>query len=306
MGANQDIMLLAQQLVEQRAQENAGQAEEQPAEEKEQVVEDGQSAQEAEEQQDLIELRAIGETHKFSLDQIKELASKGLDYTRKTQELSDRAKIEAEKIVNERTKEVQAERNRLLESCDLLESFYGKPFTTAEQLDQLIQDGDTETYLKLTRQEEKRKEILETAKKERQKIHEAKSAEYQEQLKQQAIQHTQLLFEKMPELREQPNQERLAKFLEKSGLSREEIQNFVDHRGLIIAEKARRYDELSTGKAEPVKQAPPKVIRKVGATVNKQTYVQSDLDAAAQKLAEKGNVRDAASLYLKMRQKGVT
>ena len=303
MGANQDIQSLAAEYVKNNLAviEETSQAGEQPVEEIEQAVEEGQAEEATEEQPDLIELKANGDIHKLSLDEIKELASKGFDYTRKTQELSERSKADAERIADERTKGLQEERKRLIEAADMMEVYYAKPFVTPEQLDQLIQDGDTEGYLRLTRQEEKRKEILDAARSERKKIADTEAKAQQEQFNQAAIQHTEKLFEKMPELKDSENQKRLAQYLSKNGLSNDEIQKFIDHRGLIIAEKARRYDELSGGKIEPVRKDPPKVIKKVGAAVNKQTYVTKDLDESFTKLSQSGNLRDAASLLLKMR-----
>lgn len=309
MGSNSDIALAAQayleknltQTTQESKEEPVGQTQEEPTEEQE--VEEGQSTQEAEEQQDLIELKAAGESRKYTLDELKELASKGFDYTRKTQELSERVKTETEKEVNQRTAALEAEKKRLLDATDMIESFYGKPFVTPEQLDELINSGQSDEYLRLSRQEEKRKEILAQARSERNKITETEAKAKEEQLKQAAIQHTQMLFEKMPELKQEENQKKLANYLSKSGLSNEEIQNFVDHRGLMIAEKARRYDELKNGKLEPEKKDPPKVIRKVGSSVNKQTYTEKDLQVARDRLIQTGHLRDAAALYLKAKQK---
>lgn len=308
MSTNSEIAQAAQAYLERNLQttQESEKAASQPTEEplaEEQEVEEGQATQEAEDQQDLIEFQAVGETHKLTLNEIKELASKGLDYTRKTQELSERAKTEAEKIVQQRTVALEAEKKRLFDATDMIESFYGKPFVTTEQLDELINSGQTEEYLRLSRQEEKRKEILAQARSERQKITDTEAKAKEEQLKQSAIQHTQMLFEKMPELKQEENQKKLASYLAKSGLSNEEIQNFVDHRGLIIAEKARRYDELKNGKLEPEKKDPPKVIRKVGSSVSKQTYTEKDLQAAKERLAKTGNLRDAVALYAKAKQK---
>lgn len=306
------LQSLAQELVASRIEaEPAQETKEQPIEQapeasiEEHEQGEDQSEEEVESPEDLIEFAADGGTHKAKLDEIKRLAAAGLNYTRKMQELPERAKIEADKIVQERTKSLEVDRTRTLEACDLVEGFYGKPFVTAEQLDQLIQDGDTETYLKLSRQEEKRKEILSTAKAERQKIIDKKAAEEKEQLHQSAINHTQQLFEKMPELKDQAAQNKLASYLKSSGLSDQEIASFIDHRGLIIAEKARRFDELSGGKIEPVRKDPPKVIKKVGATVNRQTYTQKDIEDSRSKFEKSGNLRDAANLLLKMRPTGV-
>ena len=303
MGANQDIQALAAEYVKNNLAiaEETSQAEEQPVEETEQVVEEGQAEEATEEQQDFIELKANGEVHKLSLDEVKELASKGFDYTRKTQELSERAKAEAERIADERTKGLQEERKRLIEAADMMEVYYAKPFVTPEQLDQLIQDGDTEGYLRSTRLEEKRREILEQARSERKKIAETEAKAQQEQFNQIAARNTQVLFEKMPELKDPERQKLLALYMVKEGVTNKELETFTDPRGLIMAEKARRYDELSSGKVEPVRKDPPKVIKKVGASVNKQTYIQKDVDESLTKLSQSGNLRDAASLLLKMR-----
>lgn len=308
---NEDIQLAAQEILSKNllnlpTNTEEGQASEQPLEEQstQQDVEEGQSAQDTEEQQDYIEFMADGATHKASIDEIKELASKGLNYTRKTQELAERVKTETEKKVQERTQALESERKRILDSVDMLEGLYDRPFVTTEQLDKLIAEGDYDEYHRLNHQETKRKEILEKARTERQKIHEAKAKESQEQFRNYAIQQTEILINKMPELKVTENQEKLAKYLVNSGFNNDEIQNFVDSRGLMIAEKARRYDELSKSKVtEPVRNAPPKVIRKVGSSVSKQTYTEKELQTTQDRLKSSGNLRDAASLILQLQQK---
>lgn len=307
MSADNEIRTLAAEyLKDMTAQETASQVEGQLVEPEPEVEEqaaevEGQSVEEAEEQQQLFELKAAGGTHKLSLDEMKQLASKGLDYTKKTMELSERVKTEGERMVQERAAALDA-KNRLLEAADTIEGLYGKPIATQEQLDQLIQDGDTETYIRVQRQEEKRKEILQLARNRRQEIIDAEAKAKQEQFHKDATNHTQLLFERMPELKESANQQKLAVYLLKSGLSNQEIETFIDHRGLIIAEKARRYDELSNGKTAPVKKDPPKVIKKVGASFDKKTYSQKEIEEATARLAKTGNLRDAAALELKIRQ----
>lgn len=306
MGSNEDIQKFAQELVASRmavnpaTEEPTEQAEEASVEEQE--VDESQSEQEADNQPDYIELKAVGETHKLTLDQIKELASKGLDYTKKTQEIPERVRAEVERTVQERTKAVEAERNRLHEASDLVESLINKPFVTADQLDQLLQDGDTETYLRLSRQEERRLEILNQAKAERQKMLADKARAEQEQLNQAANYHTQNLLQTMPELKDAAAQAKLEAYLRGMNLTDDLMLRFIANGGLTVAEKARRYDELSGGKLEPVRKDPPKVIKKVGATVNKQTYTQKDLEDNSNRLKQTGNIRDAASLYLKMQQ----
>lgn len=304
MGSNEDIQRLAQELVanriatEPKAEEPVEQA---PASTEEQVDEDQSKEVETSEEEQYIDYMANGLPRKAPYKKAQELLAGEFNYTKRMQELPELVKVETNKAIEERTREIVANRNRLLESCDMVENFYGKPFVTDTHLDQLIQDGNTEEYLRLTRQEEKRREILSTAKAERQKAIDAKTAEEKEQLHQAAINHTQQLFEKMPELKDQQAQTKLAAYLKSSGLTDHEVATFIDHRGLIIAEKARRYDELSSGKVEPIRKDPPKVIKKVGATANKQTYTQKDVEESTGKLMKSGKLRDAAALYLKLK-----
>jgi len=156
---------------EQPEEDSAAPEEEQPEVEAEDTTDTSEEAEEtddeSEEGPDVFEITANGQTHELEWEEIQRLAAAGFDYTKKTQELSEKVKTEAEKLAKEQTAGIDKHREDLVEKINLVESLYSNPLATNEQLNKLLAEGDTEEYLRLKGQEDSRKELLQQVKVER-------------------------------------------------------------------------------------------------------------------------------------------
>jgi hypothetical protein len=254
-------------------------------------------------QSELFEIKANGESKKLTLEELKQFASQGIDYTKKTQELSNRIKTEVEKQVQERTADLDEKRNGLLEATELVESFYNKPLVTRDELQNLLDEGDLEQYNRLKDQEEQRKELLQEVKSQKERELAEKQQKAQESFAKYANQQAEILRNKMPELVKPDNVKKLTSYLRDNGYSEDELKYAADARALELAEKARRYDEImSKGIKKPRKKANnPNVIRS-----NKRGSVKKvnkNLDQAKSKFSSSRSMRDAAQLLRELRKK---
>jgi hypothetical protein len=78
------------------------------------------------------------------------------------------------------------------------------------------------------------------------------------------------------------------------GYSAEEISQAYDPRAVVLADKARRWDELMANKPKPVAKAGPKVAA-AGPAVP--AGVTARLNSAQQRLAKSGRMQDAARVF---------
>lgn len=94
---------------------------------------------------------------------------------------------------------------------------------------------------------------------------------------------------------------RLGSYLTRNGFSQEEVQGVQDSRMLLVAEKARKYDELMAEKAQTSskkeRKRPPKNARSKGGQMQRQPTKErkerGQFAAAKHKAAKTGSMRDA-------------
>jgi hypothetical protein len=253
---------------------------------------------------DLYEVTVNGEKKEVSLESLISNYSKGEDYTRKTQELSGKVKTEADKLVREKYEHFDNEVKRITEVTGMFETFLNNPIVTKEQLKKHLDEGDLTTYHQLKYQEEERVEILKLAKQHREEALKIAEGKRNESYNEWKGKQREILMDKLPELGKKENQERLAKYLIGHGFTDKEVSETAHAQVLIVAEKARRYDELvKNRKAEPIQKTPPKVIRKVGSKVEAKAGATQLFSDAKQRLAKSGSRADAAeAIRLHMQQ----
>jgi hypothetical protein len=132
-------------------------------------------------------------------------------------------------------------------------------------------------------------------------------AEQARQREQQVVEEKTKLLKARPEWanadRWRADSSRMAAFASRIGIPAEELGSVVDHRYLIILDRAARYDELvQKSKAKPTAQAaqperkPP--ILKAGPS--SPSRKSTPVDSAKQRFAKSRSLRDAASLLDQM------
>jgi hypothetical protein len=90
----------------------------------------------------------------------------------------------------------------------------------------------------------------------------------------------------------------LSSYALSQGFKKEELQELIDHRSLIVLMKAQKYDALQNSdvKAKKLKNK-PKVIRAGKGTNKKSDTAKSKRIASMKRLKESGHVNDSVSLF---------
>lgn len=207
------------------------------------------------------------------------------DYTKKTMELAEKRKA----LESEEPPALQEIKAKLSQYEQLL----GQAVAQDQQTDWVkLLETDPVEYLR-------QKELSESRAREWQQVSAKRSQEYAQQMRQTLTQEWEQLLAKQPSWKDEAvwkaDREKLNSFLQSSGYKPEEINSAVDHRALILADKARRYDELMKAKTETVKKIeklPPKIERAGVPSANDSQGNQS----AMRSLRETGSVDDAAAV----------
>lgn len=262
---------------------------------------DGEDESEEEESQ-LIKLKVDGVIHELPLEKVTELAQMGMDYTKKTQALSDKVKTEAKRLADEKTVDLEKRRTDLIEATDLMEQFYNQPIATREALDKLLDEGDYESHSRLKDQEERRQELVRQVKEQRKQAQEEAQREHQAKLEKVKQEQIEIVLTKLPELKDKAEQDKLEGFLKSFGYKDEEIGSFVyNANNILLADAARKYHELTkTGVKVKPKSKAPNVTKKAGNKATKLTKTDRRKQELSSQLKQSGKTKDAVELYKQM------
>jgi hypothetical protein len=251
----------------------------------------------------IFEVEFAGEKKQVDADELikgyKEFLKNGKrqsDYTAKFQ-----AVAEKERTLSAQAQQVAQESqivNQYRDNLVILNQVLETPPVDPRSLDQMLAEGDTEGYLKANRQLEDWKGKKTAIQQELVKVTQYQQQKQANEIAQRQAQERAILQEKFPDLIKEDNSKKLLGYLNTAyGYSYDELGTIADHRSFIIAEKARKYDELMN-KAQEVKKNPnvPKVIKKGSPKVE---YAQSqDYKKARMSLAKTGSDADAVRALL--------
>lgn len=185
------------------------------------------------------------------------------------------------------------------ERLAILDKVLEAPPIDFQALNELLNNGDTEEYLKKKAELEDWQMKKVAVRNQQQQVRQLLNEAQLKQMQSQQAQERELLNKNYPELKKPENSEKLAKYLiESYGYTPQDLKLVIDHRNFIIADKARKYDELQL-KASDSKRVPntPKVIKKGAATVPVD-YKQDGYRKAFSQLKSSGSIHDAAELLL--------
>ena len=268
-------------------------------------AEDNQEAEEAEEEDQQEELDKAPEVHtvkidgqevQVSLDELKSGYQRQQDYTRKTMELAEnRRQLEAQiQAATEQKGQLDFALDAALErGFQDLAQFENVDWAKLKNEDMLgyleLKDKFSETQQGVYQMIEQKKALQQQAAQEQQQLFATARAEEMKRL-----------HEKMPDFADEKKAPALANQLKQYGISQgytpQEIGNLIDHRSIVVLDKARKYDELM--KADPAKKKvknKPKV-EKPG--VSRHTSASEDRIKSKHKLFMKsGDIDDAAAFF---------
>ena len=280
-------------------------SEEESEEESKEESEEELEEDEVEEEPDVYAVKVDGEELEVSLDELISGYSRHSDYTRKTQELSsERGEIaELKQRWSEEISQSQAERQQYI---DAIGQFVQQSMVGLEQY--------TNTDWETLREEDpiafvtKKDEFRDAQERVRQAqaqqgIERQKQDQEFAKVKHMALQEEhKRLVTAVPEWNDPEKRGTLAKELSSYALSqgfkKEELQELIDHRSLIVLMKAQKYDALQNSdvKAKKLKNK-PKVIRAGKGTNKKSDTAKSKRIASMKRLKESGHVNDSVSLF---------
>lgn len=206
------------------------------------------------------------------------------DYTKKTMELAEKRKA----LETEEPPALKEAKEKLSK----YELLLGQAVAQDQQTDWIkLLENDPVEYLR-------QKEIADARAREWEKVSAQRNEENATKMRQTLTHEWEQLIAKQPAWKDEAvwkaDREKLNGFLQESGYKPEEINSAADHRALILANKARLYDELMKAKTEAVKKIeklPPKVER---AGVPSANDSQGNM-SAMQALRQSGSVDDAAA-----------
>ena len=260
---------------------------------------------EVEEESEVYAVKVDGEELEVSLDELISGYSRHSDYTRKTQELSsERGEIaELKQRWSEEISQSQAERQQYI---DAIGQFVQQSMVGLEQY--------TNTDWETLREEDpiafvtKKDEFRDAQERVRQAqaqqgIERQKQEQEFAKVKQMALQEEhKRLITAVPEWNDPEKRGTLAKELSSYALSqgfkKEELQELIDHRSLIVLMKAQKYDALQNSdvKAKKLKNK-PKVIRSGKGSSKKSDTAKAKRIASMKRLKEIGHLDDSVALF---------
>lgn len=255
---------------------------------------DADAGDEADEDTELHTVKVGGEELKVNLQELKEGFMKDADYRRKTAGLAEDKK---------RLTEVETQYVSGLETLDeqltLTATFLANQLNVDEaQLDKLATEKPAE-FVALKRQMDKQGNTLQQVHNHLQRVKQERANVHNRNLTEQRKAEDVLLAEANPELRNPDNMSRLHTYLKDTfNIPKEMIDEVVDHRFLLIAEKARRFDAAKAKAAlkdKQVKKAPAKFQR--GGTSSRTNEAAKVQGQALKQVMRNGKVNDLAALF---------
>ena len=226
------------------------------------------------------------------------------DYTKKTQDLAinrkeiqsqqDSLKTELEAVKNSRSQYEQ----QLAELTKHLNQDNNIDWET------LYQENPAE-YIKLKADDDKRKETLQLAKLEQQRINEEKRKEQEKVYNNYLVKERQILAEKMPVYADKEKGpqllEKLTSFALENGYSEKEISMMVDHRAVLLLADAYRYNQIKKSKLANKKvKITPRTVTSNASNVREDSEQKQNAEKRMSRLKQSGHLKDAQSVLKQM------
>ena len=297
--------------VEESTEETQDEPLEEVSEDEEDSVEDEEESEEeseedeVEEEPDVYAVKVDGEELEVSLDELISGYSRHSDYTRKTQEIaSERSQMaELQQQWSNEITQAQAERQQYIEA---LGQFAEQSTAGLEQFNNVDWDNlrQTDPIAFVTKKEEFREaqERIQQVKVEHDRSLQKQNEELAKMRHLAVQEEHKRLIAAVPEWNDPEKRGTLAKELSSYALSqgfkKEELQELIDHRSLIVLMKAQKYDALQNSdvKAKKLKNK-PKVIRSGKGSSKKSDTAKAKRIASMKRLKESGHVNDSVALF---------
>ena len=231
--------------------EDSGDAEQAPEAEGEAQKADGEDKEAPPEEQPIYKVKVRGEEIDVPLNELLNGYSRTEDYKAKTAEVAEQRRQLATEYADKLEQQVQ-----LFTQLDPI-------LSQTQNLDwNALAQQDPTLYVQLKAQHDARVSLIQSAIGEISQARQADTAKQQEAYQQHIASEREALVKAAPELADASKFDGFAKgiveYLKSNGFSDEVINTTDDHRALLIADKARKWDELQKAKTTAeTKKAPP-------------------------------------------------
>jgi len=259
-------------------------------------VEQDEDVEEAEEPQ-RFRVKAAGEEHEVTLDELIKSYQLGTDYTKKSQAVAEERKaVEAER---QAVQEAKALRDQYAQRLEMMEQML-KPQDESENLAYLKETDPIGYSVKVAEMVERDKQFN-AVRAERERIAQQQQYEQQQNLQRHIAEESQKLMAAVPEFADPAKGDSLRKnireFGKSLGFSDQELAGVYDSRAVLTLYKAMQYDKLVASKPEVNKKvsSAPKVI-KPGVSQPRDSSAE-EMKKLKARVRSSGKVSDAASIF---------
>ena len=256
-------------------------------------------AEESPEEAPKFTIKIDGKDVELTQAQIAEAYKNGLrqeDYTRKTMATADQRKA-AEAEVNQ----ARAERQQYAQGLQQAQAVLTAQLQEQSQIDwQKLLDSDPVEYLKQQHLANARQAQLQQVNGQQQQLHARQQAEQADQMSAYIRTQQDELLAKLPEWKDEGKaklgREAIREYLVKEGFDAKALDNINDHRAVVLADKAMKYDEMmskASAAAKKVSNLPQKVMTPGGG----ESQSMDKRSAEWNRFAKSGKVEDAAAIF---------
>lgn len=259
---------------------------------------------EVEEESEVYAVKVDGEELEVTLEELVNGYSRQSDYTKKTQEISEQRK-EFQELSNRYNSEIMQIQNERQQYIDGLQQAMQSSMDSLQQYANIDWEHlrETDPIAFVTKKDEARDAQLKV-----QQMHYAKEAaavkqaEENKKLHQEALVfERKALIEKFPDWGNPEKQQSIASELQTyastQGFSDQELKSLIDHRSILVLQKAMLYDKANSSEVTKKKlKNKPKVIR-AGSGNSKKSTEKAKRTARMKRLKESGHVDDSVSLF---------
>jgi hypothetical protein len=266
-------------------------ADETETEDDEAGPDDDEDAEGEEPEPPVYTIKVNGEEIAVTLEELQKGYSRTQDYTRKTQQLA-----EMRKAAEAESESIRAERAQYSRVLDAMRQQMENAAPAQIDWDRLRQEDPIEFAARWAENQQKQQR-LQAIQAEQARMAEIQQREQLQQVSQVVAREREILTEAIPEWGDPAVAKRekaeLVTFGKKLGFEAQELAEITDHRAVVALRKAYLYDKMVSARAKVKPQVSPTLKPGVTSSVTKTT----DLKRAKQRLAQTGQVQDAAAAF---------
>lgn len=280
--------------LEAPATEDETPAEEAGAEEEEAAANDEDAEEASDPMEQLVTVKIDGKEQQIPLKEAVAGYQRQADYSRKTA-----AVAEERKQVHAMAAQIQQERAQYAQLLTALQQQVQEQVQKEPDWEKLYAEDPLE-YVRQKDLYNEQKQRLQAATFEQQRVMALMQQQQVQELQQVVQQGREKLTELIPAWRDKSkwdaDRARLRQYGQTLGYTEEELSQVYDPRAVVAVYKAMKYDEIMSKRPSPVQQPSPKVMR-AGTPQSAPQRRSSEVTRQKQRLAQTGNIKDAAKLF---------